>query len=104
MPRQHLTTHQGQDYIVVHRQGQTTDDAIVMIRYPSSADITLAKQFAAAPDLVEALQNLLDQSKTNRAEYFDTEQMGRRWSNERVNMTSAAELMATKALAKAAGK
>lgn len=60
MPRQYLTTHQGADYIAVLREGQTTDDAIVTIKYPSKADVALAHQFAAAPDLLRALEALLN--------------------------------------------
>lgn len=54
--QQHLTTHQGDDYICVYREGQTTEDAIVTIKYPSKADVELAHQFAAAPNLLAALK------------------------------------------------
>lgn len=53
--RNFLTTHVGQDYVAVLREGQTTDDAIVTIKYPSKADIALAHQFAAAEEMLAAL-------------------------------------------------
>jgi hypothetical protein len=48
--------------------------------------------------LLGALENLLNEARANRA-YAYTK--GWRWPNERVNMTSAAELHAAQAIARA---
>ena len=63
---------------------------------------TNAALIAAAPEMLDALKNLLDQSRCNRQEYY--ERSRGTWSKERVNMTSAAELIAAKAIAKAEGR
>lgn len=53
-------------------------------------------------ELLAALKELLNQSRTNRAVHY--ERGGSRFSNERINMNSAAEVRASKAIAKAEGR
>lgn len=55
-----LTLHQGLDYACIMRPEDTTDTALVQVKYPTDEDMALLQQMAASPELVKALRALVD--------------------------------------------
>lgn len=51
-----LEFHQGLDYAVLMRPNETTDDAMIQVKYPDDEVITHLKRFAASGELLTALE------------------------------------------------
>lgn len=47
----HLTLHRGLDYACILRPGDTTDTALVQVKYPTDEDLALLQQMADGPRL-----------------------------------------------------
>lgn len=50
-----LTLHRGLDYAVIMRPDDTTDTALVQVKYPTDEDLALLRQMAAGPELIVEL-------------------------------------------------
>lgn len=55
-----LEVHQGKDYAVIMRPDDTTETALVCVRYPDTDDMRLLRAMAAASDLLTALKIIAD--------------------------------------------
>ena len=67
-----LTLHRGEDYVAIMQPDETTDTALVLARHPSETDVGVLTVMAAAPDMLAALQAIIERSS---GRLYDTDQV-----------------------------